>query len=210
LDYPEILEKYREAKRVKSPPPLDHEQLAESLGIDPPDWDDLLSTVLNTPTGRDDADSYHDAIERLLSTLFYPWLSSPEKEYPIHEGRKRIDIMYVNSAAEGFFWWLASKYPAAYVFVECKNYAGDPANPELDQLAGRFSPSRGKFGLLVCRHFQDKDVFVKRCRDTANDDRGFIVVLDDDDLKLLTDQAKHDRPAEMLNYLHARFAQVIM
>jgi len=68
--------------------------------------------------------------------------------------------------------------PSAYIPAECKNYSSDPANPALDQLAGRFSTKRGKFGLLICRKFDNKNLFIQRCKDTAQDGRGFIVPLD--------------------------------
>jgi hypothetical protein len=34
---------------------------------------------------------------------------------------------------------------------------------------------------LTCRSFDNKALFVKRCRDTAIDGRGYILAVDDDD-----------------------------
>jgi hypothetical protein len=68
------------------------------------------------------------------------------------------------------------------VFVECKNYTREIANPELDQMIGRFSDNRGRVGLIVCRRFENKALFLQRCRDTAADGNGFIIALDDTDL----------------------------
>ena len=91
---------------------------------------------------------------------------------------REVDITYTNMGPSGFFKWLSANFSAAHVFVECKNYGKELENPELDQLAGRFSPSRGQFGLLVCRTFKNKLKFAARCRDTAVDGRGFIIALD--------------------------------
>ena len=66
-----------------------------------------------------------------------------------------------------------------YVMIEYKNYESEIANPELDQLAGRFSSTRGNFGIICCRKFEDRDLFIERCRDTLRDGRGLIIPLDD-------------------------------
>ncbi|MCA9092991.1 MAG: hypothetical protein KDA68_05865 [Planctomycetaceae bacterium] len=132
--------------------------------------------------GRESAADYEHAVEKILSAIFYPALTDPELQTRVHEGRKIVDITYSNIARDGFFFWLRSHYKAPFIFVECKNYKSDPKNPELDQLSGRFSPNRGQFGLIVCREIEDKDLFLKRCRDTANDHRGYIIALDDNDI----------------------------
>jgi hypothetical protein len=182
---PEILQRYRSDKRHQRHPPLTHDQIAEVEGTEPPDWDRLLETLMAVQPGRSDSTDYERAVEQLLTALLYPALTNPQMQTEIHEGRKRIDISYTNVADSGFFKWLAQNYAAPYVFVECKNYTRKVGNPELDQLAGRFSPLRGQVGLLICRQFDDKLLFQKRCRDTAQDHRGFIVSLDDDDLRAL-------------------------
>lgn len=210
LRNPQVLERYRADKRDFIMPPLTHHQIAETEDTDPPDWDTLLEGVLDISTGRSHASGYEKAIEQLLTALFYPFLANPYVQHRIHEGRKRIDITYTNTATEGFFHWLGMHYPAPHVFVECKNYGTEVGNPELDQLAGRFSPSRGQFGLLVCRRFEDKKLFSKRCRDTAMDRRGYIVPLDDDDLiTLVEDRGQYIRSAEF-RLLMERFDNLIM
>jgi len=155
--YPELLDLYRIDKRREPQPPLSHLQLAEHQATEPPDWNALLQAVLTIPPGRDHFSEYERAIEGLLTALFYPALTHPELQTEIHEGRKRIDITYTNIATDGFFYWLALHYTAPNILIECKNYAGEVSNPELDQLSGRFSPSRGQFGILVCRGFDDKE-----------------------------------------------------
>ncbi len=186
LKHPEALAQYREVKDLAVSPPLGHGLLQERLGGDLPDFQALLDAVTCVPTGRSDATRFHHGIEALLSALFYPSLVGPQLEDAIHAGRKRIDITYTNTAEHGFFRWLATHgTPCKSIFVECKNYADDPANPELDQIAGRFSPLRGQVGLLVCRSFKDKERFLDRCRDTARDHRGYVLALDDADLAQL-------------------------
>lgn len=184
---------YRNFKEIKSqvaPDMISHSDLSEVSNTPPPDYEALLKAVLDTPVGNAEANNYHARVESLLTALFYPSLIMPEMEYEIHQGRKRVDITYTENAKDGFFAFLIRhKIPVQYVFVECKNYGREVKNPELDQLSSRFSPLRGKFGILACRSFKDKDRFLSRCRDTALDRRGFVVALDDTDMTRLVDDA---------------------
>lgn len=207
--HPVVLQTYRTDKRRHIRPPLNHDQLAESEGTPRPDWHALLEAIAAIATGRAGADAYEKAIEALLSALLYPSLTNPQVQTPIHQGRKRVDITYTNAATEGFFYWLGQHYPSAKVFVECKNYEGDPANEALDKLSGRFSPSRGQFGILVCRTLADKELLIQRCLDTANDHRGYIVPLDDCDLHALVEEQMAGRSADFALF-RERFDRLIM
>jgi hypothetical protein len=191
LDRPEIFATYKDHKRKVGTDPLTHVDLSSAVGGEKPDFDALLEAVVAIPPGHEDATRYHHAVEALLTALFYPALSDPKIEDSIHEGRKRIDISYTNTARQGFFRWLRlHSIPCTYIVVECKNYRSDPANPELDQISSRFSPLRGHVGLLACRSFKDRESFLKRCRDTALDHRGFVIPIDDADLRALVDEAR--------------------
>ena len=189
-EHPQALTHYRETKSKTPSRPLDHSALAEIENVPTPNFDDLLKDVTSLEPGQKNASAYESAIEKLLSALLYPALAFPVKQDKIHEGRKRIDITYVNDAKDGFFSWVARNHPASHVFIECKNYGKEIGNPEIDQLAGRFSPSRGKLGILVVRSVQDKELLLRRCKDTAKDQRGFILVLDDSDLSELIKQRR--------------------
>ncbi len=186
LDHPEVLEFYKNLKGAEGP--LSNEDFARVVAQS--NFDErvfartLIELLTAMPLGHEAATRYHNLTLGICSFLFYPGLSCPLKEAEIHQGRKRIDIKFTNTATRGFFFEMMNS-PAARansVFVECKNYSKEIANPELDQLGGRFAPNRGKLGLLLCRNMDDRARFIARCRDTAGDDRGFIIVLEDSDL----------------------------
>jgi hypothetical protein len=123
---------------------------------------------------------------------------------------KRIDITYSNTGRGVFFGWLATHYTCPKIMIECKNYGNDIGNPELDQLSSRFSPNRGRVGMLICRSFQDKPRFLKKCRSTADDDRGFVITLDDSDLKVLVAQAKVGQAQGDFPLLRSRVDDLVM
>lgn len=208
--FPEVLARYRDDKRKMVPPPLGHTALALADGTNLPDWDRILQELRDIQTGRDDATEYERCVEQVLTSLFYPSLTNPDMQTPLHNGRKRVDITYTNMATEGFFRWLSAHYSAANIFVECKNYSADPANPELDQLSGRFGTSRGQIGILVARSINDKALFLERCRDTALDERGFIVFLDDEDLAALIDEKKKFGDQAKFQILWDRFKAITL
>jgi len=145
----------------------------------------LETKLAEIPVGPEDATRYHRLAVSILDFLLYPNLTKPRIEQEIHEGRKRVDILFDNGASSGFFASLANQaqIPCRYVFGECKNYGRDVGNPEVDQLAGRFSVNRGRFGLLLCRDVADMDRLLARCRDTFSDQRGLIIPLTDIDLR---------------------------
>ena len=180
---PDLLKHYKETMTPARNPPLSQRELGEAIGSPPPDFEELVDALKGIAPGRPGASPYHKAISAILLAVFDTCLGNMATETKLHEGRKRIDITFDNIATSGFFSWVAKHYHASTIVVECKNYASDPANPELDQIGMRFSPKRGEVGFLVCRDFADKQLFLQRCLDTANDGHGYIIALDDDDIR---------------------------
>lgn len=177
--------------------------------LDPLALADGLAAI---PSGAESAHRYDHVILETLLAVFHPQLQTPVAEQPLHQGRKRIDVVFNNRAERGFFADLATRHrvPCPYVFVECKNYRGDPRNPEVDQITGRFSAKRGMFGFLICRKVTDRDAMRDRCRDVVSDDRGYVLVLDDADMvKLLRLRARGDAEA-VDNYLRDRLRELLL
>lgn len=206
---PNILQEYKDQKAATPSKPLTQEQLCEVEVSDPPNLDPLLEGLKQLATGQDTAGKYEDIIEKILSVIFYPSLCNPKKQHKIHGGRKRIDITYTNEAKSGFFYWLSMHYPCPLVFVECKNYGKEAGNPDIDQLAGRFSPSRGQVGLLICRTLENKGLMYQRCTDTAKDRRGYMLALDDEDIFSLVETYKSDTEDQTLELLRELWARLI-
>lgn len=186
--FPEALDAYRRAN-TNPTVPLTDDQLSTRVGDPQPDLVDLHDAIGAISPGQAGATSYHRAVAALLSALFVSSLGNQNIEVKLHDGIKRIDITYDNVAADGFFGWVGQHYKAAIVPVECKNYSEDPKNPELDQIAMRLSPNRGEIGLLITRKIEDKELLRSRCRSAARDGHGYVIALDDDDLRLLVDEA---------------------
>ncbi len=210
--HPEILKKYREDAAQNSRPVRDEDLEFSRNETREIDYAKFIADLEKIPHGAANASDYHNFIFGVLQAIFYPALHNPVKEQPLNEGRKRIDISFSNGAREGFFHDLRVNYEVAcpFIFFECKNYGSDPANPELDQLQGRFSDKRGEFGAIVCRKVQDKATMLKRCKDVLNANRGRIFVLDDDDIKHLLKLRSEQKRKEISAFMNQKMRELLM
>lgn len=172
---------------------------------------DLAEALLATPAGAEHADRYHMIAMHALTLCFFPALIQPHKEWEINGGRKRIDIVYTNAADTGFFSHRrdAKNTSATVLIVECKNYSKDIANPELDQLLGRFDDNRGYLGFLMCRTIDNRKKALERCRDYASRGKAFMMIFEDANLLELLDAKKMGDDNKIEGILQAKFRSLI-
>ena len=205
--HPEVLEQYKRLAGAKGA--LDFQDMV-------PDFDEqeyalaLANELKEIQPGNESANLYHKYCIGVLTFLFFPDIINPCKEREIDQGRKRIDISYKNAARNGFFD-MALRSPqlrAIEVPVECKNYRQDIANPELDQLTGRFSHVRGFLGLLCCRSFDDKARFINRCKDAAAHRGQYVIVFDDVDFQTMLHNVEIGLREENDRFLRRKFAEI--
>lgn len=179
--HPEILDEYRKNAKIDNFDVFGDDVTPEKLnGI----IDSIITKLQSIPEGRNHASDYHNLILGACEFLFYPTLTNPKKEFEINEGRKRIDIVFSNTAKIGLFKTMCGKYkiPLRLLMIECKNYNKEIANPELDQMAGRLCYDRGMFGIIFCRHLDNEELFVKREQDSYRDESKIIIHITDERL----------------------------
>lgn len=205
--HPDVFSDFRRQTRLKISAVTNAELSTESLQEI---CSFLITRLKAIPTGPDDATDYHRTMVGVLELLFYPHLCNPVIEHEIHEGRKRIDIVFDNCSESGFFFRLFNTHgiPSRFIMVECKNYTRDVKNPEIDQIGGRFSSSRGQMGIIACRSVDDMQTLINRCGDTYNDGRGLIIPMVDDDFceMLQYRAAKNDQAID--DFVQKRFHQI--
>lgn len=202
-----LYEKYNAAVAAGDPRRSQNEMLLSTVNAGSPDLDALLADVTALPTGNEAFGAYELAIDRLWCAMFSTMLRFPKRQQTQNQGRKRVDIVWTNDANGGFFGWVKTVCPAHFVMAECKNYGAEVGNPEFDQLAGRFGPSKGMLGFLICRHIENKDRAFDRARDLRTDGKGFILPMDDADLRDLVAAAKSG-PEQTFEYLQTKFKRV--
>ncbi len=206
LEHPDIYADFKKKAIIKLK--IKEDELDKALS-DRDLMEYLIDKFSEIIPGNEDSKKYQIFISGILELLFYPDIAHPKIENEIHDGRKRIDITFENISNSGFFNNLGTLYdiPCSLIIVECKNYSKDIANPELDQISGRFSSRRGKFGLICCRGLDDEDLFEKREADTFSDGRGLVFNLTDKDFKnMLTMKKEGSNPEE---YLVKKYFRII-
>ncbi len=180
--HPQVFKEFRESPRIRVGS-LPIEQFSDYNVEEVANY--LREKLRAIPVGTEHATDFHRTAASILDFLFYPRLTNPIIEREIHDGRKRVDLTFDNGAFEGFFFRLPNQAQLScpFIFIECKNYGREVGNPEVDQLSGRFSPNRGKVGILVCRAVEDHALLLRRCMDTYRDQRGLILPFIDTDLE---------------------------
>jgi hypothetical protein len=171
----------------------------------------LATLFKNIAPGVRNATAYHRLVLGSLTALFYPSLIQPHKEWSIHDGRKRVDIVFTNAADVGFFSHRRNdnKVNANAVIVECKNYSEDLGNNEIDQLLGRFDENRGKFGIITCRTIDDTKALMNRCRDASSRSQGYIIALTDDDLTAMLVAKSRLEEDQVEAMLHRKYRELL-
>ena len=172
----------------------------------------IVSELSDISPGNDDANRFHDYITEVITKIFSSFLSRPQKEVKIYEGRKRVDILFDNLAEKGFFYELKNNYHVycPKIIIECKNYSSIPSNPEFDQLIGRFNNNIGKFGILICRKIDNKKSILSKCKDVLNGRREYIMVLCDNDIEKLLKLHMDNDIEGINNFLRSKFDEIIL
>lgn len=206
--HPEVFENFKEWFRSMSSSitnrELDETEPRAIVGY-------LKRRLTEIPPGQNSASEYHRMAMSILELLFYPDVVAPKKEREIHQGRKRVDFTMENAASTGFFTRLhmTHKVPSSFIFIECKNYSTDPANPELDQLAGRFDVNKGQMGLLMCRSVDNMPLLLQRCADAFDAQRDVMIPLTDADLLRMLDTYLEAQEAPYETLLTERFRSIV-
>jgi hypothetical protein len=207
LAHPELLDLYKEIAK-KQTAIVDFDDKAPTVNAVCGSLSEVFAKVKR---GAASADEYHRLVMGSLTALFYPDLIQPHKEWDIHDGRKRIDLVFTNAADTGFFAQRRNDpmVNANTVIVECKNYSSDIANQELDQLLGRFDSNRGKFGIVTCREVDKPDLLIKRCKDASTRAQGYMIVLTDADIVAMLRAKSELRDNEIEALLHRKYRELL-
>lgn len=182
--HPETISRYRgDVSRRFAP--VDPAEFSGKSLEDDPGIHAALDSLAELPTGAAYASAYQNTVLRLVEFVFDWCLRSFAKEYPMDQGRGRIDIICDNHAGVGLFAELKTELQATSIPIECKNYSTDLGNEEFNQLNDRLGDASSRLGFIFCRGVSDRRAMSRHVTNRWTRQRNMILVFDDKQLTRL-------------------------
>lgn len=170
-----------------------------------------LETIIKLPTGKtDNADKqYENNLCPLLVSLLYPHLDFAQEQSRTESGVSIRDLIFYNNCSEEFLKDIYTSYLCKQMIFELKNVK-ELDNDHIDQVNRYLKDTFGKFAVIFTRNEAPKKV-VKNLVDLWSGQRKCILVLTDDDLKLMCQvyESKNRTPIEVLKKKFVEFNRLL-
>jgi len=166
-----------------------------------------MDKINSIPEGIEHAEEYHRVVSHAIGRIFRGSLRKMDIKMDIKDRTKIIDTLFTNCAKEGFFNNLRDNIKCTYPIIEVKNYTDDTKNPEVDQLNGRFNKNHGHFGIIVCRHIENKDKMYERCATVLPD--SIILFLTDKDIFDLLELSRENNHEEISDFMDEKLRTLL-
>jgi len=142
---------------------------------------------------------YQQLCSEILEYLFCPPLQPPRIEHSDADKRNRRDMVFENTAADGFWGQARSVYEAFYIVVDAKNYGSNIKKRSVLELAHYLKAyGCGQFGILVSRKGAGPSA-MHAIREQWIGSKKMIVSLSDQDLfEMLEIKARGGIPEELV------------
>jgi len=168
-----------------------------------------LKTILGLPTGKtDNADiKYEDNMVQLLTSLMYPHLDFAKEQSRTETGTQIRDLIFYNNKSYDFLASIYDTYESKQLVIELKNVQ-EIQREHINQLNRYLNQSFGKFGILFTRNKPSKAMY-QNTIDLWSGQRRCILILDDDDLKLMCSvyDSKQRHPIEIIKKKYIEFTR---
>lgn len=168
-----------------------------------------ISSILKLPTGKtDNADrDYEDLMVQTMSSLLYPHLDFAKEQSRTDSGTQIRDLIFYNNRSFDFLSDIYDAYDARQLVIELKNVK-TLEREHINQLNRYLTDSFGRFGIIFTRNKVPKNIF-QNTIDLWSGQRRCILVLDDDDLKLMGEvyESKQRLPIEVIKRKYIEFTR---
>ena len=149
---------------------------------------------------------YQKLVSDILEHLFCPILESPRFEHSDLDNKNRRDIIFENSAEEGLWKHIRSKYIGDYIVVDAKNYKEPIKKRSIIELAHYLKPyGCGLFGIVISRKEESETAFHARKEQWIGNKKMIISLQDEDLIEMLKIKKKGGKPEELIRMKIADF-----
>ena len=168
-----------------------------------------ITTITKLPTGKtNNADrKYEDNTCQLMASLLYPHLDFAAEQSRTDSGVLIRDLIFYNNISTDFLKDIYDTYDCKQIVFELKNVM-EVTREHIFQLNRYLNDQFGKFGNIVTRNIPPKKI-VKNTIDLWSGQRRCILILDDSDLKLMTQVfvSKQRNPIEVIKRKYIEFTR---
>jgi hypothetical protein len=168
-----------------------------------------FSTITKLPTGKtDNADrKYEDNVCQLLTSLVYPHLDFAQEQSRTESGVLIRDLIFYNNKSVDFLGEIFNNYDCKQIVMELKN-VHEVTRDHIFQLNRYLNDQFGRFGIIITRNPPLKKIF-KNTIDLWSGQRRCILILDDSDLKLMTNvfETKQRSAIEIIKRKYIEFTR---
>lgn len=168
-----------------------------------------LNSITNLPTGKiNNSDmKFEDATCQLLVSLMYPHLDFAQEQSRTDSGVLIRDLIFYNNTSTDFLKDIYNNFNCRQIVFELKNVE-EISRDHIFQLNRYLNNQFGNFGVIITRKAAPKKIF-KNTIDLWSGQRKCILILDDSDLKMMTQvfESKQRYPIEVLKKKYIEFTR---
>ena len=168
-----------------------------------------ILTITKLPTGKsNNADrKFEDNTCQLMASLLYPHMDFAQEQSRTDSGVLIRDLIFYNNISTDFLKDIYETYDSKQIVFELKNVK-EVKREHIFQLNRYLNDQFGKFGIIITRNIPPKKVF-KNTIDLWAGQRRCILILDDSDLKLMTQVliSKQRNPIEVIKKKYIEFTR---
>ncbi len=168
-----------------------------------------LNTLLKLPTGKtDNADKeYENNLCPLLASMLYPELDFAQPQSRTDSGVLIRDLIFYNNISSPLLEEIHNNYESRQLVFELKNVK-KLETVHVNQLNRYLNSEFGRFGILFTRNRPPANV-IKNTIDLWSGQRKCIIILDDEDLKLMAQlfESKQRKPIDVINKKYREFVR---
>lgn len=168
-----------------------------------------ITTITKLPTGKtDNADrKFEDNTCQLITSLVYPHLDFAQEQSRTDSGVQIRDLIFYNNKSSDFLKEIYEKFNCTQIVMELKN-VNEVKQEHFLQLNRYLKEQFGNFGIIITRNPPPKKV-LKNIIDLWSAHRKCILILDDSDLKMMTQvfESKQRNPIEVIKKKYIQFTR---